>query len=50
MFTSIKDKVYATARKVSEGFKENIAIVFDDYLDKWNYKAISTLEESEVIF
>lgn len=42
VFTSIKDKVYATARKASEAFKENMPIVFDDYLGKWNYKAIPT--------
>jgi len=38
--STIKDKVYATARKVSEKFKENMKIVFDDYLGKWNYRAI----------
>jgi Rhodopirellula transposase DDE domain len=40
VFSTIKDKVYATARKVSEGFKQNMKIVFDDYLGKWNYKAV----------
>jgi len=40
VFSTIKDKVYATARKVSETFKENMKIVFDDYLGKWNYRAI----------
>jgi hypothetical protein len=40
VFSTIKDKVYETARKVSEIFKENMKIVFDDYLGKWNYKAI----------
>lgn len=40
VFSSIKNKVYATARKVSESFKENMSIVFDDYLGKWNYTAI----------
>ena len=40
VFSTIKDKVYATARKVSENFKQKMEIVFDDYLGKWNYKAI----------
>ena len=40
VFSTIKDKVYATARKVSEDFKQNMKIVFDDYLGKWNYKAV----------
>ncbi len=40
VFSTIKNKVYATARKVSENFKENMKIVFDNYLGKWNYRAI----------
>jgi hypothetical protein len=39
-FKEDTNKVYATARKVSENFKENMKIVFDDYLGKWNYRAI----------
>jgi hypothetical protein len=34
------DKVYATGRKYAAGFKENMKIVFDDHLPKWNYRAI----------
>ena len=37
---SILNKVYETGRKYAEGFKENLKIVFDDYLPKWNYRAI----------
>jgi hypothetical protein len=37
---SVLDKVYATGRKYAEGFKENMAIVFDDHLPKWNYRAM----------
>ncbi len=33
-------KVYQTGNKVAKGFKENMKIVFDDYLPKWNYRAI----------
>jgi hypothetical protein len=40
VFSTIKDKVYATERKVSENFKKNMKIVFDDYLRKWNYRVI----------
>jgi len=44
VFSTIKDKVYATARKVSETFKENMKIVFDEYLGKWNYRAIPEMK------
>ena len=44
VFSNIKDKVYALARKVSENFKEDMKIVFDDYLGKWNYKAIPNVK------
>jgi len=44
VFSTIKDKVYAKARKVSENFKENMKIIFDDYLGKWNYKVIPTVK------
>jgi Rhodopirellula transposase DDE domain len=40
VFTSINDKVYKTARKATEDFRKNIPIVFDEYLGKWNYRAI----------
>jgi hypothetical protein len=44
VFSTIKDKVYAKARKVSEKFKENMRIVFDDYLGNWNYIAVPTIK------
>lgn len=34
------EKVYATGRKYAENFKENMTILFDDHLPKWNYRAI----------
>lgn len=34
------DKVYATGRKVAEGFKDAMKILFDDHLPKWNYRAL----------
>ena len=36
----VVDKVYKTGRKVSEDFKKNISIMFDEYLPQWNYRAI----------
>jgi len=33
-------RVYATGRQVSDEFKANIPIRFDDLLPKWNYRAI----------
>jgi hypothetical protein len=40
VFVHIIDRVYQTGRKVVEGFKENMRIVFDDFLPKWNYCAV----------
>lgn len=37
---SLLDKVYATGRKVAEGFKDAMKILFDDHLPKWNYRAV----------
>jgi hypothetical protein len=34
------DKVYQTGRKYAVDFKHNMQIVFDDYLPKWNYRAV----------
>lgn len=36
----IIDKVYHTGRKVAADFKENMRIVFDDFLPRWNYRAL----------
>jgi len=41
--TYLTTKEYHTGRKVQEGFKENMKIVFDEYLPKWNYTAIPSL-------
>ena len=37
---SILEKVYATGRKYTHGFKESMKIVFDEHLPKWNYRVI----------
>jgi DDE family transposase len=36
----ILDKVYHTGRKYTADFKQNMKIVFDDHLPKWNYRAV----------
>ena len=36
----ILDKVYATGKKVAQGFKESMRILFDDLFPKWNYRAL----------
>ena len=38
---SLLDKIYATGRKYAEGFKTAMKILFDDYLPKWNYRALT---------
>lgn len=39
VFSSIIDQVYETGKKVAQDFKENMKIVFDEYLPQWNYVA-----------
>jgi hypothetical protein len=36
----ILDKVYRTGRKYAEGFKENMKIMFDEILPRWNYRVV----------
>jgi len=40
VIVQIIDKVYQTGRKISEDFKENMKIIFDEYLPVWNYRAV----------
>jgi len=46
---NVIEKVYETGKKVKDGFKENMKIMFDKILPKWNYKAIPGIEKGEVI-
>ena len=39
VFVDIIDQVYQTGRKVADDFKQNMRIVFDDFLPAWNYTA-----------
>jgi Rhodopirellula transposase DDE domain len=36
----ILDKVYETGRQCTADFKQNMKIIFDDHLPKWNYRAV----------
>jgi hypothetical protein len=36
----INEKIYQTGRKVAEGFKQNMRIIFDTVLPQWNYRAL----------
>jgi len=40
VFASISNRIYETGRKVADGFKESMKIVFDKSLSQWNYTAI----------
>ena len=44
VFASILSRIYETGRKVAEGFKESMNIVFDAFLKQWNYTAIPEKE------
>ncbi|MEG4422379.1 hypothetical protein QUA70_28010 [Microcoleus sp. LAD1_D5] len=37
---NILKRVYKTGRKVADNFKNTMQIVFDEYLPKWNYRAV----------
>jgi len=43
------EKVYETKRKASDAFRQDMPIVFDDYLPKWNYRAVPQTENMSVI-
>lgn len=36
----IINKEYKTKRKVSDNFKKNMKIIFDEYLSNWNYRVV----------
>jgi len=40
VIVDINEKIYQTGRKVVDGFKKNMKIIFDDFLGKWNYTAV----------
>jgi hypothetical protein len=38
-------KIYQTGRKVADDFKENMRIVFDETLPRWNYRAVPIVSQ-----
>ncbi len=40
VLVNILDKVYATGKKGAKDFKKTMRILFDDFLPKWNYRAV----------
>ena len=46
---NVIEKVYETGKKVKQGFKENMKIMFDKILPKWNYRVIPERKNKEVI-
>lgn len=40
---NVVDQLYQTGRKVTDHFKKTLKIVFDEYLPKWNYRAVPQL-------
>lgn len=46
---AIFNKVYETGRKVSDTFRENMPIVFDDDLPEWNYRSLPQTEIETII-
>lgn len=47
---NILNKIYATGRKVVDGFKKTMRIVFDTVLPRFNYRAIPVIGNREVIY
>ncbi len=46
----IMDRVYQTGRAYADDFKENMTILFDDHLGKWNYRAVPGKPKQESYF
>ena len=40
VLAEVQNKVYETGRKVAEGFRETMKIVFDPIMPRWNYRVI----------
>ena len=49
VFACIFNRVYEMGRKVLEGFKESMRIVFDKHLGQWNYVAMPEAAIPEVV-
>jgi hypothetical protein len=40
IFVNLCDKIYETGKKASEKFMENMPVIFDEFLPRWNYKFV----------
>jgi transposase len=45
-FVHILDRAYQTGRKAADNFKQQMRIVFDDFLPRWNYRAVPLLSSN----
>lgn len=43
VFAKISSKIYESGKKATDGFKENMKIIFDEFLPNWNYRAIPSI-------
>ena len=48
VLVDVSDKIYETGKKVADGFKENMKIIFDETLPKWNYRATPQISEEKL--
>jgi len=42
-------KLYEIGRKASETFKQNMPVVFDDVLPKWNYRVLPQASQTQIL-
>ncbi len=42
VLAEVQKKAYQTGRKVAEGFRQGMRIVFDSFLPRWNYRVVPT--------
>jgi hypothetical protein len=49
VIAQVVDKIYQTGRKTAENFKENMRIIFDDYLPQWNYRAVPIKPQNPIV-
>lgn len=40
VFVKIVDTVYQIGRKIADDFRQNMRIIYDDFLPAWNYRAV----------
>lgn len=45
VFVSVNHKFYPTEQRTTKEYKQNMTIVFDDYLPQWNYTAVPDINQ-----